>query len=159
MPGIYRYFSKSQPPGISFGRSSRFAPTRTISSFSIPEPLRNFFTSSKAGVKHGRCSPAASPLRNTFVPYFALCIFNMATSGISPLIVNVRRYQNASRFLLFLPTSSKAGLAISTSPGTGTLCRKLSGIESIDPCAISHVPSRLIIRLGPGRFAAVFFSP
>ena len=57
-------------------------------------------------------------------------------------------YQNAWRLSLFLPTSAKAGLAISTRPGTGTLCSNCLGIESIVPSATCHVPFRSIILRG-----------
>ena len=37
-----------------------------------------------AGVKQGRCSPTTWPLRKTFVPYWALWIFSIATAGTGP---------------------------------------------------------------------------
>ena len=58
--------------GYSVGRDSRSAPTRTINSFSCPAPFRCGFASSRAGVKHGGCSPTTWPLSQTFVPYLAL---------------------------------------------------------------------------------------
>ncbi len=53
-------------------------------SFSRPWSLRCSFTSISAGVKHGRCSPTRRPLSQTFVPYLALWILSIATSGIAP---------------------------------------------------------------------------
>src|SRR3990172_2231768 len=93
---------------MPLGSTSRWAPTRTTSSFAPPDPSRYLRTSNSAGVKQGRCSPTSWPFTRTRVPNIALWIFSLATSGIGPSTENVRRYQKACRCwpLWAVPTSA-----------------------------------------------------
>ena len=139
IPGMYKDFSKSQPEGTDLGTDVRNAPTRTRISFS---PGRSAARASNSpGVKLPGWSPNGVPFSITRKPNIALWTLSTATAGRGPSTRNVRRYQNASRNLLWTPTAAKAGRAMSTSPGTVSVCEKSVGTDAILPCSTCHVPS------------------